>query len=70
MFSPLRCGDSPPSRVTHFGSELDGRVQMAWRDQRKIGWDQIFKGRLNKHWGEARGMFYKIALKQGVSYCS
>ena len=55
MFSALRCGDSPPSRVTYFESELDERVQLAWRDQRKIGWDQILKGRLSKHWGGGSG---------------
>ena len=32
IFSALRCGDSPPSRVTHFESELDDKVQRAWKE--------------------------------------
>ena len=63
IFSALRCGDSPPSCVTHFESELDKRVQMAWKEQREIGWDQILKGRLSRHWGEAQGMFYNNSPK-------
>ena len=70
IFSALRCGDSPPSRVTHFESELDDNVQMAWKDQRKIGWDQILKGRLSKQWGEAQGMFYKNSLETKLIYVS
>ena len=37
IYFSLRYGDSPPSIMTHFESDLDERLQMALRDHRKIG---------------------------------
>ena len=69
ILSALRCGDSPPSKVTHFESELDDKVQMAWKEQRKIGWNQILKEKLSKQWGEAMGMFYKNSPETRGKLC-
>lgn len=44
----LRCGDSPPSKVAYFESDIDKGVQKAWIGQREIGWDQILKDRISK----------------------
>ena len=33
-------------------------LSQAWDDQERIGWIQLFKGRLSKLWGEAKHLFY------------
>jgi len=59
IFISLRSGDAPTSHVTYFESDLDKTVRREWIEQRKIGWDQILKGRINKYWGIAQGVFYQ-----------
>ena len=58
IFNSLRCGDAPPSVLSYFASDIDIEVQKAWTEQKKIGWDQILKGRLSKHWGRAQSLYY------------
>ena len=35
IFSSLRCGDAPPSKLSYFDSDIDKEVQKAWVDQKR-----------------------------------
>ena len=39
-------------------SPLDSTLYQAWTEQRTIGWQQLFKGRISKKWAEAQGIYY------------
>ena len=42
-----------------FPSDLFGTtLKNAWKTQEEIGWTQLFKGRLSRHWAQAQGIFY------------
>ena len=58
IFISLWLGDALPRSVTQFDSAIDRMVQNAWGVKRDMGWEQILKGRISKHWRAAQDMFY------------
>ena len=45
---PRSCSDSPMQEL----------ILQAWQEQRRIGWGQLFRGRLSAKWGHAQEMYY------------
>ena len=37
---------------------LDAKLFQAWKEQKLIGWQQLFKGRISKKWAETQGIYY------------
>ena len=45
-------------RLPASATPFDIMLFQAWQEQRLIGWQQLFKGRLSKKWALAQGLYY------------
>ena len=37
---------------------FDTKLFQAWKEQKLIGWQHLFKGRISKKWAEVQGIYY------------
>ena len=59
-------------RLPASATPFDIMIFQAWQEQKLIGWQQLFKGRLSKKWALAQGMYYadNPATKHVLSFSS
>ena len=50
--------DSDPIEPAFICDKMGRYVIKAWRDQRKIGWSNILKGRISLNWSKAQQIYY------------
>jgi hypothetical protein len=62
--------DETPILVNHFESDMDRTIKEAWEEQKKIGWEQVLKGRLSSKWGVAQALYYSsnVLLNESFKY--